>query len=85
MARQLNLVIFLFINLHLKGECTLIFQGIKVALHWGIVVRISGFAHAQDHMGGLAEFRKEKSLVPKQISGILCLLSSYSKFTRPEY
>lgn len=58
MARQLNLVIFLFINLHLKRECTLIFQGIKVALHWGIVVRISGFAHALGYMDGFAELYK---------------------------
>ena len=26
----------------------------------------------------------EKTLILKQISGMLCLLNSYSKFTRPE-
>ncbi len=36
----------------------LILQCIKVALHWGVVIRISGPAHAPDHMGGLTEFRK---------------------------
>ncbi len=36
----------------------LILQCIKVALHWGVVIRISGLAHAPDHMGGLTEFRK---------------------------
>lgn len=37
---------------------TLILQCIKVTFHWSIIIRISGFAHALDHMGGLTEFRK---------------------------
>ena len=33
-----------------KQVGTLVFEGVEIALHWGIVVWISGFAHALRHM-----------------------------------
>lgn len=41
---------------------TLILQCIKVTFHWSIIVRISGFAHALDHMGGLTESVKVREV-----------------------
>ena len=37
---------------------TLILQRIEITLHWSIVIRITGFAHALRDMNGFAKFNK---------------------------
>lgn len=37
---------------------TLVLQSIEITLHWGIVIRITGLAHALCYMNGFAKFNK---------------------------
>ena len=47
-----------FLCLKLIQIGTFIFQGVKVSLHWCIVIWVSSFAHALCHMDRFAEFHK---------------------------
>ena len=52
----LHCLVQTFLRLELIQVDTLILQCVVVAFHRGIVIRISGFAHALRDMGRVAEF-----------------------------
>ena len=57
-CKFLYLLIKCLLCFKLVQVCALILESIEIALHWSIVIWISGFAHALCHMNRFTEFNK---------------------------